>query len=581
MNLILYILYSFLLMTGILLVKKSDKEQSLIKWIVISILMVMLWNAFLAGIYGLFNVPICIISVSIPSLIVAIFLIFKGKSSKQKYVFFKADKLFLIILVFVVLLFWGGYFLFKLPIRFTSVDASVHCRWAKQIAFDHTLSSNLFFGYVNDGLLMEAFLPTTGEVGFYHSFTLARIFDFVLAVLSFYALVSSFGKNKYQKGLSIFLSFVYLFGYPLYAIIFGFVYFGDSVTIITVLLILLSFYNDSEINHLTIITLLNMCLYGIFTSYTLFVPNVFLSVFIYIVCIIWKRNNQSFFKCCFTELIKIFTLPCVLGMIYAYVNLKEISSSGGGISNEGGKYFDLYSNFVFLIPFVISGVISNWKKKKIDCISILFVITTIYTLILFAGVWNGKVSTYYLSKLYNIIWLLSFIFLIKGLHEISLMNKTIINAAICVFLTLCCSIMVEADTKFSEYGLVRRDSASALDIYFFNKSYFFGQWVLQDGDIKAFEKTKELAVQNDEALYIGEEVKANWYMTFTNQKDIELNDNINEITDRLKNGKYSYLVIDSIRWDSYQEDFLKIGKIVNAEQLENEVNCEIVILKLS
>lgn len=578
MNLVLYIISAVIYLVGFLRIKKSKNELSFIQWFTLGILSGMLLNAVLAGIYGLVGIPIQCITICIPVIILSVILLFKSKNVKQQYILPKSDIIFLTILVVIVALFWGGYFLFKLPVRYTSVDASVHCRYAKQIAFQHTISANLFFGYVNDGLLMEALLPITGAVGFYHSFTLARIFDLGLAGLSFYSIISVLGKNKYQKGLSIFLTFVYLFGYPLYAIVFGFVYFGDAITLLSGLIIVFAFYKNKEINHNLILVLCNLFLFGIFTTYTLFVPNIFLSAFLYVVIILISKTKKLVTKDNVVEILKIFVFPCVLGMAYAYVNLKE-ASSGGGISNEGGKYFDLYSNFIFLVPFVVSGLYRKFKNRDYSFLFILFIVTTLYTLLLFAGCWMGRVSTYYLSKLYNIIWLLMFIFLVEELHELSLNNRVLINGGIVVFLILGGFILVDADTEFSEKGMIRTGSSGLMNIYSFNKEYVFGQSLLQDREIAAFDEINTMTKDTESVLYIGNEVNANWFKTFTDQENIETSENIETIKTRIEENQYEYLFINSSQWEDNQDYFDSIAEVTYLDECEDET--DIVIVKLS
>lgn len=578
MNLFLYLISTMLFLIGFLRIEKSKKELSLIQWMTVGILSGMLINVVLAGIYGLVGIPIQCITVCVPVLLLGFFLIKRSKNHIQHYIFPKSDIVFLILMIIVMILFWGGYFLFKLPIRFTSVDASVHCRWAKQIAFQHTLSSNLFFGYVNDGLLMEALLPITGNTGFYHSFTLARIFDLGLAGLSFYSVISVLGKNTYQKGLSIILSFVYLFGYPLYVIIFGFVYFGDAITLLSGLIIVLSFYKDEMMEHKFIVLLCNFFLFGIFTTYTMFVPNIFLAAFLFIVYALFQKSKKLFTKGNILELCKVFVFPCVLGMAYAYVNLKEVSS-GGGISNEGGKYFDLYSNFIILVPFTVSAIHKKLKNKEYSFVFVLFIVTVIYTLLLFAGSWVGRVSTYYLSKLYNIIWLLMFIFLIEELHVLSLTNKVMINGGLLVLMILGSFILIDADAEFSERGMVRTGASGFMNIYSFNKEFAFGQSILQNREISAFNEINELTDGTNTVLYIGTEVNANWFKTFTNQQEIETSENIDLIKNRLSENDYEYLLIDSSQWKDNEEFFELNYESVYLDESQSEFENDIIIAK--
>ena len=421
-KLLLYFISLLIFSAGFFRIQKSEQRLSGILFLGITILSYMLVNTVLAGIYGLIGVPICVYTISLPVMILGGILLAYSKNHVQEYVFSKNDKIVLCFLVVLTLCFWVGYFRCKLPIRYVSVDASVHCRWAKQIALQHTLNSNLFFGYVNDGLFMEALLTITGINGFYHSFAFMRIVDFFLVGLLFYSLICDLCVTRYQKIADIVVTTFYIFGYPLYALMFGFVYFGDAVTIICLILLLLKMYETAELKHQWILIMMNLSLFGIFTTYTMFVPGVFLGVFIDVLTVQEKLGKKIISIESISELLKVFIFPCVLGMAHAYVNLKEISS-GGGISNDGGKYFDLYSNFVLLAPFVLSSLIKRCKRHQFDGVFWMFVTTIAFTGLFLAGSWIGVVSTYYLSKMYNIIWLLCFVMMMEEIVELSRYNK--------------------------------------------------------------------------------------------------------------------------------------------------------------
>lgn len=448
-KLLLYFISLIIFSTGFFRIQKSEQKLPCILFLGITILSYMLVNTVLAGIYGLIGVPICVYTISLPVMILGGVLLSYSKNHTQEYVFSKNDKIVLCFLIVLTLCFWIGYFRCKLPIRYVSVDASVHCRWAKQIALQHTLNSNLFFGYVNDGLFMEAMLTITGINGFYHSFAFMRIVDFFVAGLLFYSLIRDLCVTRYQKIAGIVVTAFYIFGYPLYALMFGFVYFGDAVTVICLILLLLKMYETAELNDLWILILLNLGLFGIFTTYTMFVPSVFLGVFIDVLAIQKKLGNKIISKESVVELFKVFIFPCMLGMAHAYVNLKEISS-GGGIGNDGGKYFDLYSNFVLLAPFVLSSLIKRCKRHQFDGMFWMFVTTIAFTGLFLAGSWIGVVSTYYLSKMYNIIWLLCFVMMMEEILELSRYNKEFLNAfAAAVFVLSVFVIVDEVDQKFS------------------------------------------------------------------------------------------------------------------------------------
>lgn len=575
-KLLLYFISLIIFSTGFFRIQKSEQKLPGILFLGITILSYMLVNTVLAGIYGLIGVPICVYTISLPVMILGSVLLAYSKNHTQEYVFSKNDKIVLCFLIVLTLCFWVGYFRCKLPIRFVSVDASVHCRWAKQIALQHTLNSNLFFGYVNDGLFMEAMLTITGINGFYHSFAFMRIVDFFLVGLLFYSLIRDLCDTRYQKIAGIVVTAFYIFGYPLYALMFGFVYFGDAVTIICLILLLLKMYEASELKHLWILILLNLGLVGIFTTYTMFVPSVFLGVFIDVLAIQKKLGNKIISKESVVELFKVFIFPCMLGMAHAYVNLKEISS-GGGIGNDGGKYFDLYGNFVLLAPFVLSSLIKRCKRHQFDGVFWMFVTTVAFTGLFLAGSWFGIVSTYYLSKMYNIIWLLCFVMMMEEIVELSRYNKEFMNAFAAVVFVLSVFVIVDADQKFNEKQYIQTGANGFLNIYWFNGNFFLSQPFIDNDEIALYQECNDVTEQMDdgEMLYVGDEIHANWFKAFTNQTEIEINEDISVIQDRIIDGSYKYICVNRTLSEEEMQVLDAFGNIIY--EYDGGISCGKVI----
>ena len=545
-KLLLYFISLVIFVVGFFRIKKTNKKLPCITFLGITILTYMLFNTVLAGIYGLIGIPICVYTISIPMIVLSGILLAYSRNQKQEYIFNNNDKIVLVVLFVLTLCFWGGYFRCQLPIRYVSVDASVHCRWAKQIALQHTLNSNLFFGYVNDGLFMEAMLAITGTEGFYHSFAFMRIVDFFLVGLLFYSLIRELCVTRYQKIAGIIVTSFYIFGYPLYALMFGFVYFGDAVTVICFILLLLKMYEQDVLEHCWILVLLNLGLFGVFTTYTMFVPSVFLGVFIDVLVVQKKLEKKIISKESISELLKVFFFPCVLGMAHAYVNLKEVSS-GGGIANEGGKYFDLYSNFVLLAPFVLASLMKKIKNCRFDGIFWMFVTTIIFTGLFLAGSWFGVVSTYYLSKMYNVIWLLCFVMLMEEIIDLSKYNKEFMNSfAACIFV-LSMFVIVDADQKFSEKQYIQTGANGFLNVYWFNGNFFLNQPFVDGDTITFYQECSRYSknLKDGEMLYVGDEIHANWFKTFTNQTKIETSENLDVIQNRINEKCYKYICINS------------------------------------
>lgn len=535
-------MYSFLSL------KKSSEKQSLIVWSGITILMQYILNAILGGIYGLLKLPISCYSIFPAMLVISVFLLFINKKNGcQEYEINKLDVIFLVLLILTTLLFWTGYFRLNLLVRFVSVDASVHARFAKQIVLEHTISNNMFLPYMNDGLFMEACLFITGTRGMMHSFVFMRVLDFVVGGLAFYGIIRAYSTKK-GSFPSIIITFLYLFGYPLYVLIFGFVYFGTSVTMIIGLLTVCKFYSVIEEKYKALyILLLNCFLFSVFTTYTLFVPPVFLGLFIYQIYKLYKNSNLSLLT--FIEIeAKTFVIPCVFGMIYAFGNLKEMQAgNGGAIALEGGKYFDLYSNFIFLIPFVVSAVLKQVKNKHEDGTLFCLLTSLTFTIMLFLLSLYGKVSTYYLSKMYNIIWMLSWIYVFIEADYLLNTDKAFVTSLAIEFVFLMVLTLTRFDNKLNQNKTyVISGSDNFVNIYYFNCNFLLNQGFVDERINNFAETIKEnIESEEDSVIFVGNEIDSNWFKTYYGKCDINGSGNVISVLDDIEKNNYTYLCYEN------------------------------------
>ena len=118
-----------------------------------------------------------------------------------------------------------------------------------------------------------------------------------------------------------------------------------------------------------------------------------------------------------------------------------------------------------------------------------------------------------------------------------------------------------------------------MNIYSFNKEFAFGQSILQNREISAFNEINELTDGTNTVLYIGTEVNANWFKTFTNQQEIETSENIDLIKNRLSENDYEYLLIDSSQWKDNEEFFELNYESVYLDESQSEFENDIIIAK--
>lgn len=546
--------------------RKTKNKLSGVSNLFLSIILVQSTIALIGGVEGLFSIPISCYTVCPILMIFGIILLKIEKNRKQEFYFTKEDVVYLILMIAVFLCIWVLYFGIRLNLRFVSVDASVHARFAKEIALKHTISSNLFFSYLNDGLFMEAMLPFTGEFGFYHSFVFMRLIDYFVSGLAIYSAFNIIVRDKYTNWLSMVFSCFYLIGYPLYVILFGFVYFGSAVTVVTALIIVFDLHYRKHLLDKSYFEIMNLLLFAVFTSYTLFVPPVFLSVLLYYI-LQMRKQRPVISKKMVMDLVKIFAIPCILGMAYAWVNLKELSP-GGAVSRDGGRYFDLYSNFVFLMPAVLAYVYQSFKNKNLTFNCILLITSSIFTAILIFGSFENFVSIYYLSKMYNILWLCCFYALFFIICLYSKQIKALINSSLCVAVFLFFMSMCQVDRKLNENKqYVNVDAASFMNLYAFNGNFFKNQPRFSELSMEMFKEVCDLTKDMDSQsmIYVGDEITGNWYITFTEQHLIYVGNSVSELAQLSQDNNVKYLCIHT---ESVTEEL--VSSISSFGVVENE-----------
>jgi hypothetical protein len=266
------------------------------------------------------------------------------------------------------------------------------------------------------------------------------------------------------------MAFFYTMGYPFYTIIFGFAYFAQVMNLIIALFLIFNLLRESKVDQRVLYLMLNLLLFGMFVCYSLFVVFVFPPLFI---AIWYLYKNEDLILIAKRE-VAIFLLPCILGLYNSFVNIGDLQS--GGLSNEGGCYMDLYSNFLRLLPLVIPGMVYFIKKNRFDFTVMLTVWSVLLLiLMLYLHQKNHGVSLYYVSKVYSLLWFTCFVFMFVTIIQIAERIPLVLAGAVC---TLLLSIVVHvspvpariAEDKPGDYvTLYEHESALYPNIYLFNE----------------------------------------------------------------------------------------------------------------
>jgi len=419
---IFFVLAFCIMLSGVYFVEKKEGRTSGIVWMPLSIVLAICANAFLAGVINLAHIPVNIVSIGAVDLILAILLwwCILVKNKRQEYGFALNDVIIMLLVVGIAVWYGLKHFGLELTAAFQAIDAPHHYVNAMSIVDSQKIASSMFFSDLYEALFIETFSVFFKPELYYKIFVLSEIVNLVLAGACFSAVVVKFATSRFMNALIPILSLFYLFGYPVHNLQFGFVYWGMSVTVLTCILYVLEMWMEADRKWIfsIILALLN---FGLFESYSLFVPPVFLGEFIYIICDA-KIRKRIFSKEIILNGLMIFLPAVIVGLLYSYsmiahTGIGTTSAAGtAAIAQEGGIYRSLYADFIVLLPFAIYIYWRSLRKKSLTSDCAIFICVALFMVLLLFGVMCGKVSSYYYCKNNYVIWLLLFFSGIRGIY---------------------------------------------------------------------------------------------------------------------------------------------------------------------
>ena len=373
-----YTISYLVLLTGILFFKKNERKLSVLVWITMSVMTSFCLQALSAALLYKTGLPISMPVIAAFNLVTGgILWFFIIKKGRQNYYLDKADLIAFIVLFLVAGFTYAKRFTIGHDISFASIDSATLYETAKSIVLDQKLTTNMFLATVNSAMPMQAALPITGEFYMFKTFILWEAGYFLLSGLFFYILIRELLKNRELKIFAVVSSVIYMLGYPMYSLIFGFSYFGLSISVIAYILYAAILYIDRGVGRLNSVLMLNLGLFGLFLCYMLFVPAIFPGVLLAIL-IYMKMTGRLFSLRTVKAGLSIFLAPSIAGLLVTASNLVFLNagssgsgSSGGGggassgptgIAIDGGCYNDMYSNFIILLPLIITGLVICIRK---------------------------------------------------------------------------------------------------------------------------------------------------------------------------------------------------------------------------
>lgn len=580
---LLYFIATVALIFGIYKIKKSEKTLFGITWGAISIIAVTCFQVFTAALLNLIHIPVNIISVGILNLIPAVWMWYRiiKKQQKQSYSYHWADGLFMAVLAVVVGMFAYQRYGINLDIHYLTIDPAAHIKSAMDVVNGQKIDS-MFYASLNNALLIELLGIFEGAGSYYKIFVLGDILHLFLAGWMFWGAIRRFCKDNFLKIVGIIVTFIYLLAYPLNSTIFGFVYLGMGVTLIAYLITLTDEFMRESLDKWFNIVLISLGCLGIFECYVLFMPVTYFAI---LACVLVKQYQKKILFSWDTVItgLAIFLIPCIIGLLYTYLGIFGGETTvGSAIANEGAIYRDLYSNFVFVMPFAMYGYWNILRKKKNRLLSWLTPFLLIFIMALFLKGMTGEVSSYYFYKNYYLLWCVVFLLAFQGITYIEKKTRGILVCFFGVWLFLAGVFLFRIESrvqnKNSLYS-VSEKAASYLDIYSFNRDGIgLPRYPWEKVHLYQYAVTELLEEKKTEEVPIaGYWEDAYWMEAITNQR-LEGYDYWNNgeecfFANLEKKAEYVIVLTDSEFYASHQEYFDSMERLYeNAYGFIGKVN---------
>jgi len=400
----------FVYISGLFFVKKTDNKLNGVLWGPIIFFLGICFNAFVVGVVNLVFIPITLFSVSVMNLISGIICwFFIIKNGTQDYFYSLCDLLCFLPIILVAAYFSIEQFGRELYPLYATSDPGVHLQLAVHSMLSEKVSGMYFAEFFN-GMVIEFFGAFIKFTHNYKVFVLTDAAMYMLSGVIFYCVTATLAKRNGSKIVAMVMAILYMLGYPLNNLAFGYTYLGMAVTILLIIIFLTENYINNKINkRFCLFAMMTTC-YSIAICYSLFAPITFVGVFVSVAIVFIKEKELISWKFVFEEL-KIFLVPCILAVYYFIVTW---GPGANAIESEGYIYRNLFANFVFLLaPLIIAVVHVIKKRENNEAVPMLIALLLWIGATFLLGL-KGSISTYYFYKSYFILWAICFYLAFKA-----------------------------------------------------------------------------------------------------------------------------------------------------------------------
>ncbi|MCM1256792.1 MAG: hypothetical protein NC307_02955 [Roseburia sp.] len=566
----------FLAVAGIYRQRKSEKTLLGIAWGVISVLMVLCFHVLAAPVVMALQIPCSVTSFGILDAVLGISLLFYEyrTGSRQEYVWEKLDVFAILgLAVFVAAL---GVIRYGFPVRFVyiSTDAATHYHEAFMVFLTGKVDA-MYFSSLNNSFLLSFFSMIYKETDLYRAESYIDMIWLYLSGISLYAFIRKDNWGKCGKIAGGGLLLLYLLGYPLNHMITGFLYQGMGVTLVIFLWKILEEYLEGNASENTAQWYLLAGCGGLICCYALYVPPVFLAVFVILAWKAWSER-KVFYVWAAREFF-VFAYPCFIGLWFTYRGIfKDGVTVTNAISREGYIYRNNFTDFVPFLFLFFLGIFHRIKKRKSYCLLVFFLLEGAYMLIMFCASLTEAVSAYYYYKNNYLMWAFVFLFAYEGLEEIAeKKGQEIMLACFAAWILPVVVVLAEIPPKISaanEYlaenpqegydycriymenfcAMTREvDRAEHLDKEPFKKELYEKAYAIYQS-----EKKRICPVMNVRERYFEEAITNQWYVPYLYMKTKEIKEYAKETQP-----EYLCVIKDSKEYKKYEELWERFPKV--------------------
>lgn len=422
---ILYIITILALYILFMLMRKKEKKQNIIKWLVISVIVIICYNIIICLILTLLNCLCTLKNLSICNLIMIVIIvarILKIKKIQQYYCKISELVFSILLLIFVITIAYEQYG-FPFNIKYEITDGSSHYFFAQQFYENSTLLYNentddnleiynskfrLPGAYINEGILFKVFDNVIAKTDLFIIFDLCVLY--MSGILFYYLLNTYSNDNKILNVIAIIFAVIYMLGYQLNSMLYGYVYLSLALDIIITFLLVMENYEKKVENDVVELLILSLISFGIFFSYAYFIPIIYTTIIVNLTVKSLQNKEKILSIKNVTKIIYLIVIPLILGFSYFIIFplTNGIKTEISTIGVDGEIYKNYISNYLYFIPilmlFIIEIIKSKEKDKESNFSIIIFIISILFAIILFIGNKIGIVSNYYFFKAYYIIW---------------------------------------------------------------------------------------------------------------------------------------------------------------------------------